>query len=285
MDILDLLKRDGYVAYSKDLAHKIGVNETIILMELVSQYKYFKSKNQLVDGEWFYCTIEKMHKNTALSRDQQTRAIKNLRNLNLFDYDRKGLPAKRHFSLNMSNILKLFINDMNGINLTNNAEDARQLQIGENQQTRLQETSKQQCKKPANINNKQYNKKTEEEEAPKKSDNSATKPPDKISQKYQQIFSRELSAEMYLKLLQIFSDNKIIYKALEVAEENGDKPAYLLKLLEDWKEKGFTSLISINKYLSDRQKQSGTEHKNSNDDSSMYSQLHEVSEMEKMGWN
>jgi len=133
-------------------------------------------------------------------------------------------------------------------------------------------------------NNTSINK-TEEEEAPKKSDNSAPEPPDKISQKYQQIFGRKLSGEMYLKLLQIFSDNKIIYKALEVAEKNGDKPAYLIKLLEDWKDRGFTSLITINKYLASRQENKRAGSSSTGHNKEKYNQLHEVREMEKQGWN
>ena len=47
-------------------------------------------------------------------------------------------------------------------------------------------------------------------------------------------------------------------KALQVAEENGDKPSYLLKLLSDWQENGLTSISSINTYLEERQSKNGS---------------------------
>ena len=77
----------------------------------------------------------------------------------------------------------------------------------------------------------------------------------KISKKYQQIYSRKLSVELYQKILNYYDNPEIIFKALEVAEINSDKPAYLLKILQDWKNNGLTSISSINTYLEERQAQ------------------------------
>jgi|GEM_PF-4993013 len=87
---------------------------------------------------------------------------------------------------------------------------------------------------------------------------------------------------MYLKLLQIFSDNKIIYKALEVAEENGDKPAYLIKLLEDWQNKGLKSVAEVETYLKKRKASKGSYEPDLNERARG---LHNIEEMEKAGWN
>ena len=92
-----------------------------------------------------------------------------------------------------------------------------------------------------------YNK-TEEEDANTRGKNF----PDKIKNRFEQIFNRELSVEFYNKLTKKYSDEKILIKALEVAEENADKPSYLLKLLSDWQDNGLTSISSINTYLEER---------------------------------
>lgn len=85
--------------------------------------------------------------------------------------------------------------------------------------------------------------------------------PAKIKQKFEQIFGKELSKELYQKLLKLYSDKKILMKALEVSEMNGDQPSYLLKVLQDWKNKGLTSIVSINTYLENRRSNNGNMNK------------------------
>ncbi|MFW5987940.1 MAG: DnaD domain protein [bacterium] len=95
------------------------------------------------------------------------------------------------------------------------------------------------------FNNIDY--KTEEEERAR----------EKISNKFQQVFDKKLSLELYNEMLKFYSDFKIIMRALDYAEKNGDKPSYLLKLLRDWAEHGLTSISSINTYLEQRKAERG----------------------------
>ena len=103
--------------------------------------------------------------------------------------------------------------------------------------------------------------------------------PAKIKAKYEEIFQRKLTAEMYEKILKLYSDVNIIMKALQVAEENGDKPSYLLKLLSDWQDNGLTSISSINTYLEDRQANNGNQGQYKR-----YIQSRSLEEMKKDGW-
>ncbi|MFW5891652.1 MAG: hypothetical protein ACOCUI_05485, partial [bacterium] len=239
MDILDLLRSDGSIIINKKLSHEIGVMENIILSELISQYKYFQSRNELDQEGYFYCTVDKMEKHTALSKDQQSRAIGNLVKMGLIKKDLKGLPARRHFYICENKILDLFLN--NDSNNTKNPDNPRHVQIEENPQTGSSETQHQENGKSSNIHNNIYNNKTEEEEARARA---KKKIPDKIQQKFNQVFNRELSVEFYEKMLKIYSDTKILFKALRVAEEKADKPCYLLKILKDWQKEGLTSVSS-----------------------------------------
>jgi len=103
--------------------------------------------------------------------------------------------------------------------------------------------------------------------------------PAKIKAKYEEIFQRKLTTEMYEKILKLYSDVNIIMKALQVSEENGDKPSYLLKLLSDWQENKLTSISSINTYLEQRQAQNGSQHQYKR-----YIQNRSIEEMKKDGW-
>lgn len=99
MDILDLLRADGSIVVNKKLARKIGLDQAIIYSELVSMYKFYKAQNKLIDGEWFYCTIESLEANTTLKKDKQNRAINELVKLGLIETKRMGLPARRYFRI------------------------------------------------------------------------------------------------------------------------------------------------------------------------------------------
>lgn len=67
--------------------------------ELISKYRYFANAKQLTPDGFFYNTIEDMEKDTTLTGRQQRTAIKNLIELNLIEYDIRGLPATRYFRI------------------------------------------------------------------------------------------------------------------------------------------------------------------------------------------
>lgn len=88
--------------------------------------------------------------------------------------------------------------------------------------------------------------------------------PDKIKSYYQQIFNRELTLEFFNKITSIYSDIHIILKVLEIAEEQADKPKFILVTLRDWANNGLTSISSINTYLENRQAEKGNMKANNN---------------------
>ena len=53
----------------------------------------------LIDGEWFYSTIDDLQESTTFGRKQQDAAIAKLSRIGLIKYERKGIPAKRCFAL------------------------------------------------------------------------------------------------------------------------------------------------------------------------------------------
>ena len=44
--------------------------------------------------------------------------------------------------------------------------------------------------------------------------------PEKISKRFEQVFNRKMSVELYNKLIKIYSDPQILMKALQIAEEH-----------------------------------------------------------------
>ena len=108
MDILDFISQDNYIVYNKKLAKEIGINETILFMYFVSQYKWFSMNNQLTDDWYFYKTADDVYENTWLSRYQQKQATETLRNLWFIDYKVKWVPATLHFKIFKDQLQTLF---------------------------------------------------------------------------------------------------------------------------------------------------------------------------------
>lgn len=135
MHLFDLLRSDGSIVVNKRLAHMIGLNEALIYSELISMHQYWEQRGQLLDGEWFFCTIENLENNTTLKRGKQDRAISSLIKLGLIESDRKGIPAKRYFKIT-NKIFEILLSN----------------QIAQNEQTRLSETNKQLCSNRATNN-------------------------------------------------------------------------------------------------------------------------------------
>lgn len=106
MDILDLLRSDGSIVINKKLAHKIGLNASVVLSELIARFKYHDSKGQ-AEGGWFYCTKNTLEEQTSLNRYYQDKAIEELEELGLITKKTKGIPAKRYFKIHEKSILTL----------------------------------------------------------------------------------------------------------------------------------------------------------------------------------
>ena len=137
-------------------------------------------------------------------------------------------------------------------------------------------------------NNYRTNNTIEEEES-EESGKENSGPSQELQLKYQQVFNKKLSQKMYDKLIALYPDEDILIKALEISEEKGDKPAYILKMLADWKKHGISTIEQINSYIAKREKKNSSRSKGrrsrnniSNEKESNNKQS--VAELEANGW-
>lgn len=149
LPISQTLKKIGtVVAYYPRIALALkSVNAAIFL----AQFIYWEGKQKNEEG-WIYKTMEEIRKETGLSRNEQETARKRLKELNILEEKRMGIPAKLYFRFNwdvLDKILSEFEDEEEGGN-NEDCENEPANKIAENQQTRLQETCKQDCGKPAN---------------------------------------------------------------------------------------------------------------------------------------
>lgn len=116
MEILDLLAGDNYIIANKTIAHQYGLEESIMLGELASEYKYWKRRGELKDG-FFYSTIENVKENTTLSDKRQRSALTTLKRAGIVTVKLMGIPAKRYIKIEVEQLLHLLTtNDFNNGN-------------------------------------------------------------------------------------------------------------------------------------------------------------------------
>jgi len=104
-----LLSSTAFLVLNKTLAKNIGLKETVILADLISKEEYFIS-NGMTDG-WFFNTEANIEKDTTLTPYQQRKAIKKLKELNIIETKRMGVPAKQYFKINEELVVK-FLNNL-----------------------------------------------------------------------------------------------------------------------------------------------------------------------------
>ena len=107
-----------YRKYNVSIAKKIGVEESIVLNDLIDTHKYIKSCGKTFsipqkNGKWFFYSSTKCEDRTAIKPKALMRIVRNLVNLGFITYIVCGVPAKRHFQIHYPVIFDLLKNISN----------------------------------------------------------------------------------------------------------------------------------------------------------------------------
>ena len=105
---LDKTFENDFLRVPRPFVRKFGLKTAVLLSELYSEYTYWKDRNLLEQGGWFYSTIENMAHNSGLSKSQQLQACKELQEYGIIKVKYHGLPKKRYFKFNMAMLDKLY---------------------------------------------------------------------------------------------------------------------------------------------------------------------------------
>ncbi len=106
----ELLSSTAFLVVNKTLAKNIGLKETVLLADLISKEEYFIN-NGMTNG-WFFNTESNIQKDTTLTPYQQRKAIKTLKEHNIIETKRMGVPAKQHFKINEEQVVKFLNNKL-----------------------------------------------------------------------------------------------------------------------------------------------------------------------------
>ena len=95
---------------NKKLSKIIGLESAVLLADLASAQLYWDSADKVSDG-YFYRTQAEIEEETTLSAKIQLKCVKILEEYNLLETTLKGLPAVKHYRLNIDAISDLLISE------------------------------------------------------------------------------------------------------------------------------------------------------------------------------
>lgn len=104
-ELSKLLANDGYIQVNKTLIKTLGLHEAILLGELCAEYNHWELEGKLEDG-MFYSTRENIEENTGLTEHLQRKAITTLQEKHILRVEKKGLPAKNYYGINVECLLE-----------------------------------------------------------------------------------------------------------------------------------------------------------------------------------
>lgn len=98
------------VLYNPDLAKALKSVKASILL---SQLLYWNGKGK--DINWIYKTIQEIYDETALSREEQDTAIRICKAAKVIKIKLAGVPATRHFKIDIEKITELILTSNNKV--------------------------------------------------------------------------------------------------------------------------------------------------------------------------
>ena len=105
---LDNMFESDFIRVPRPFIRRFNLNTAVMLSEIYSEYTYWKDRDGLQQGGWFYSTIENMYYNTGLSKHQQLAACKELMEYGIIKMKYHGMPKKRYFKFEPVAFNKLY---------------------------------------------------------------------------------------------------------------------------------------------------------------------------------
>lgn len=105
--LLTQFASSNYGVYNKTLARVFGLNASVFLGELISEYDYWKTRGGLTEDNYFYSTVENIQNATTLTAYKQRQIVEHLVNSGIICIKVAGLPAKRYFHIEEEMFMKV----------------------------------------------------------------------------------------------------------------------------------------------------------------------------------
>lgn len=108
--VLGTLESSGFLMLNRLLLKTLGPECTVYLAYLIDKYRLFKED---MDGDWFYCTQDRIEEDLAMSAKRQNTALDELKGHGLLQTKIAGVPAKKYYRIEWMNVLS-FLGSLSG---------------------------------------------------------------------------------------------------------------------------------------------------------------------------
>lgn len=125
MSILKLLANGNFITVNKCVAKSIGLNESVILGALCSEFVYCEGRGSLTDDGFFPFSVNALQEETTIGEKPQKVAITNLIKAGILEQKNFGQPQVRHFKINEESVADLLENRPNDGFKTANREELK----------------------------------------------------------------------------------------------------------------------------------------------------------------
>jgi hypothetical protein len=100
--------KNDFIRVPRPFIRKFNLNTAVMLSEIYSEYTYWRERDGLQQGGWFFSTVDNMYYNTGLSKHQQLAACKELVEYGIIKMKYHGMPKKRYFKFEATAFNKLY---------------------------------------------------------------------------------------------------------------------------------------------------------------------------------
>lgn len=104
---LEIFSSEAYLPINKSLLQHYGPDIAVFISNLIDKYKYFKKKNELLDGKWFYLLHEQQMEQTGLTLAKLQTCKKTLKDDKVLTMEKKGIPAKEYYCIDFNQLMEI----------------------------------------------------------------------------------------------------------------------------------------------------------------------------------
>ena len=108
MNILKILDHSRWIPLHQSIVKELGFEAATIISDMSETYNYAEEHNELVNGEYFYYTQSKCEERWGIKEDSFFRRIKELKERQIIDVKKIGIPCRNYYKLNTYSIVQIF---------------------------------------------------------------------------------------------------------------------------------------------------------------------------------
>lgn len=115
--LYNTLSQDSHLPISRKMLSLFGADLALFMAFLMNQSKYHKENNSLTDDNYFYATDTDIYLFTGIPRGRISNIKKEGLEKKLYSIDKRGVPQKTYYKINVMQILEYLSIDKSLVNL------------------------------------------------------------------------------------------------------------------------------------------------------------------------